>query len=91
MPPVTRAARASQARVHIHSHFTAKQQAFLDFVLQHYVSVGVAELDQEKLTPLLRLKYHHSIADAVADLGRPEEIGGLFAGFQRYLYQEGAE
>jgi len=39
-----------------------KQQAFLDFVLSHYVSVGVEELDQEKLTPLLRLKYHDSIA-----------------------------
>ena len=34
------------------------------------MSVGVDELDQEKLTPLLRLKYHNSIADAVADLGK---------------------
>lgn len=24
---------------------------------------------------------------AVADLGRPEEIGKVFAGFQKYLYQ----
>ena len=40
-----------------------------------------------KLTPLLRLKYHNSIADAVADLGKPEEIGKVFAGFQKYLYQ----
>ncbi len=47
---------------------------------------GVHELDQEKLTPLLRLKYH-MIADAVTDLGQPEEIGKAFAGFQRYLYQ----
>jgi len=39
------------------------------------------------LTPLLRLQYHDSIADAVADLGRPEEIGRVFAGFQKYLYQ----
>ena len=39
------------------------------------VNAGVEELDQEKLTPLLRLKYQNSIADAVADLGRPEEIG----------------
>ncbi len=39
-------------------------------MLSHYVSVGVEELDQEKLTPLLRLKYHNSIADAVADLGK---------------------
>ncbi len=57
-------------------------------MLQHYVSVGVEELDQEKLTPLLRLKYHNSIADAVADLGQPEEIGRTFAGFQKYLYAE---
>jgi type I restriction enzyme, R subunit len=54
------------------------------------VSVGVDELDTDKLTPLLRLKYHNSIADAVADLGKPEEIGKVFAGFQRFLYQEAA-
>ena len=86
MPPVTREVRATGARVYINSHFDAKQQAFLDFVLQHYVNVGVEELDQEKLTPLLRLKYHDSIADAVADLGKPEEIGQVFSGFQKYLY-----
>jgi type I restriction enzyme R subunit len=86
LPPVTRMARADQARVHINSQFNAKQQAFLDFVLTHYVSVGVEELDQNKLTPLLRLKYHDSIADAVADLGKPDEIGKVFAGFQQYLY-----
>ncbi len=90
LPPLTREERAAHARVSINSHFTAKQQAFLDFVLSHYVSVGVEELDQEKLTPLLRLKYHNSIADAVADLGRPEEIGKVFAGFQKYLYQQQA-
>ena len=33
-----------------------------------------------------RMKYHNSIADAVADLGNPEEIGKVFAGFQKYLY-----
>jgi type I restriction enzyme R subunit len=41
-----------------------------------------------KLTPLLKLKYHDSIPDAVADLGRPDEIGRVFSGFQRYLYEE---
>ena len=35
------------------------------------------ELDQEKLTPLLRLKYHSSIADAVADLGRRKRSDGI--------------
>jgi type I restriction enzyme, R subunit len=50
----------------------------------------VQELDQEKLSPLLKLKYNNAIADAVAELGRPEEIRGIFAGFQTYLYQEAA-
>ena len=84
-PPLTREVRAANARIYINTSFSAKQQAFLDFVLQHYVTVGVEELDQEKLTPLLRLKYH-AITDAVADLGSPDEISRVFAGFQRYLY-----
>jgi type I restriction enzyme R subunit len=58
-------------------------------VLSHYVSVGVEELDQEKLSPLLHLRYG-SIADASADLGRPDEIGRVFAGFQKFLYQRAA-
>ncbi len=87
LAPLTREVRAANAKVHISSLFTIKQQVFLDFVLSHYVNVGVEELDQNKLTPLLRLKYHDAIADAVADLGKPEEIGRVFAGFQKYLYQ----
>ncbi len=90
LPTLTRAERAANAKVGIDGNFTAKQQAFLDFVLAHYVKEGVHELDQEKLTPLLRLKYHDSIADALADLGKPEEIGTVFAGFQKYLYQPAA-
>jgi len=86
LPPVTRAVRADLARVHINSQFNAKQSAFLEFVLSHYINVGVEELDQDKLTPLLRLKYHDSLTDAVADLGQPDEIGQVFAGFQKYLY-----
>lgn len=90
LPPLTREERAARAKVVISTRFNSQQQVFLDFVLSHYVSVGVEELDQDKLTPLLRLKYHNSIADAVADLGRPDEIGRVFAGFQKYLYQQQA-
>jgi type I restriction enzyme R subunit len=86
LPPVSRKERADHARVYINSQFNVKQQAFLDFVLSHYTSIGVEELDQNKLTPLLRLKYHGSIADAVADLGKPDEIGKVFSGFQQFLY-----
>ena len=88
--PVSREDRAVNAKTSITAQFNTKLQAFLDFVLSHYVSIGVEELDQNKLTPLLRLKYHDSIADAVADLGRPEEISKVFAGFQKYLYHRAA-
>ncbi len=90
LPTLTREERATRAKVRIRSQFNDKQQTFLDFVLAHYVKEGVQELNQEKLTPLLRLRYHDSIADAVTDLGRPEEIGRVFSGFQKYLYQEAA-
>ncbi len=89
LPPLTREERASKAKVEISTHFNSKQQVFLDFVLSHYVSVGVEELDQEKLSPLLQLKYG-SIADASADLGRPDEIGKVFASFQKFLYEKAA-
>ena len=88
LPTLTREQRATTAKTEISGRFNSKQRAFLSFVLSHYVSVGVEELDQNKLTPLLRLKYHDSIADAIADLGKPEEIGRVFTGFQKYLYRE---
>ena len=87
LEPLTREERAGRAMAVISTLFSSKQQVFLNFVLSHYIGVGVEELDPAKLNPLLRLKYHDSIADAVADLGRPEEISKVFAGFQRYLYQ----
>ena len=77
----------AQARAAIRAgRFSDRQQAFLDFVLQHYEAAGVAELDQDKLSPLLKLRYD-TITDAVSELGAPPEIGAIFAGFQRYLYQ----
>ena len=90
LEPLTRQERAAKAMALISTHFNNKQQVFLNFVLSHYVSEGVEELDKEKLTPLLRLKYGDSIADAVADLGNPTQINGVFVGFQKYLYQQGA-
>lgn len=87
LAPVTREERAEHAKDRLTNDFTTKQRAFLEFVLAHYVAVGVEELDQQKLTPLLKLKYNHSLSDAVEELGKPEEIGRLFAGFQRYLYE----
>ncbi len=87
LPTVTREARATEAKSQISVHFTATQQSFIDFVLAQYVQVGVGELAPDKLSPLLKLKYHNALADAVADLGQPDEINRVFAGFQQYLYK----
>ena len=87
LPTLTRQERAEKAKVDISTHFNDKQQTFLDFVLSHYVNVGVEELDTDKLAPLLKLKYHDSMMDAIADLGKPDEIGKVFSDFQKYLYE----
>ncbi len=85
--PLTREERAARARAVIGGEFDSKQQVFLRFVLSHYVNIGVEELDEDKLGPLLKLKYHNAIADAFADLGSPDLVRKAFVGFQRYLYQ----
>lgn len=88
MHPLTRKERADRVVALISQHYNSKQQVFLDFVLSHYVDVGVEELDTSKLGPLIKLKYKDSIADAIADLGQPEEITNVFMSFQKYLYQK---
>ena len=86
--PLTREERAEQAKVAINAQYGSKQLTFLAFVLDHYVSAGVGELDTEKLPLLLNLKYNNAIADAIADLGgSPDTVRSAFTGFQKYLYQ----
>lgn len=86
--PVSREQRAAMARDAAAQvdHLTDKQQAFVEFVLAQYVSQGVDQLDQEKLSPLLKLKYRNALADAFAELGKPEQVRTVFLGFQRHLY-----
>jgi type I restriction enzyme R subunit len=84
--PVTRAERAAAAHAAAAAELTDQQQAFVDFVLAQYVKQGVDELDQDKLSPLLRLKYKNALADAFVDLGNPDQVRQVFIGFQRHLY-----
>ena len=49
--------------------------------LDHTIE-GVAHAQRLGLVTTL-----HSLADAVSDLGPPEAIGEMFAGFQRFLYE----
>ena len=85
--PLSREARAERAKAALPGHFNDKQRAFLTFVLAHYVSAGVDELDESKLGPLLKLRYNNAISDAFADLGAPDSVRGAFVGFQQYFYQ----
>ena len=70
----------------IFSHYDGKLKAFLDFVLDQYVSQGVEELDQEKLGSLLELKYH-TVDDAAAQLGNLSAVRDAFVGFQPRLFE----
>ncbi|HHQ4721277.1 EcoAI/FtnUII family type I restriction enzme subunit R [Aeromonas veronii] len=85
--PMTREERATQAEAMLSQEFDSKQQAFLSFVLGHYVKEGVTELDDTKLGPLLKLKYNNALADAFAELGTPDAVRSAFVGFQKYLYR----
>jgi len=85
MAPVTREERVDARKGGIFARYDGKLQAFLDFVLAQYVKQGVEELDQDKLTSLLVLKYH-SVPDAVDQLGGVPTIKDTFVGFQQYLY-----
>ena len=85
LAPQSRQERVSSRKGTIFAHYGSKEQQFLDFVLAHYVTEGVSELDTEKLPALLELKYH-SLQDATAELGSVGAIREVFVGFQRGLY-----
>ena len=52
--PVTREERVNNHKDHIFERYADKQQQFLSFVLDHYITQGVGELDQEKLPVLAK-------------------------------------
>ena len=85
-PPISRKERVETRRNGIYQAYSDKQREFLSFVLGHYISEGVSELDQDKLPDMLELKYH-TMADAITTLGEVPEIRNVFVGFQRHLYE----
>ena len=85
LPTITRAERVESHKEQIYQRYSDKQKEFLAFVLYHYITEGVSELDGDKLPDLLELKFH-SVGDAVAELGSVAGIRDVFVGFQQYLY-----
>ena len=87
-PKKTREKRANSARLRIAVDFADRTREFIDFVLDHYVSEGVEELDPDRLPDLLELKYG-GLPDAMAKIGaNVEVVRGAFCDFQKYLYEE---
>ncbi len=84
---IPRSNRAEQARIQI-KDYDPKQQEFLNFVLLQYVKQGVTELDEAKLSELLKLNYG-AITNAKDALGDTSSIRETFIGFQEYLYKVG--
>ena len=83
---IDRGIRAEYAKETI-SGLSDKQQEFINFVLGQYVKEGVDELDMDKLTELLELKYMQ-MADAKKELGSIANIRESFVSFQPMLYKK---
>jgi type I restriction enzyme R subunit len=85
-PVITRARRAQLSRLTLVDELSASQMEFIDFVLSQYVEAGPAELDNEKLPILVKLKYD-DLDSGIAELGGAEETRVVFLEFQQHLYR----
>jgi len=83
--PVSREIRVRDHELKIYSGYDDKQKEFIRFVLDQYISQGVEELSEDKLSSLLTLKYQTK-HDAVRELGDPSSIRSVFKEFQKNLY-----
>jgi type I restriction enzyme R subunit len=87
-PKKTREKRASSARRRVAVQFSDRTRDFIDFVLDHYVTEGVEELDPLKLPQLLELKYG-GVNDALTAIGvNADGVRDAFFDFQKFLYEE---
>jgi type I restriction enzyme R subunit len=87
-PKKTREKRATGARKRVAMQFSDRTRDFIDFVLDHYVTEGVEELDPLKLPQLLALKYG-GIPDALKEIGASaDSVRDAFFDFQKFLYEE---
>ena len=83
--PIQRATRVANAENAIYEELNDKQKEFIDFVLSKYVEGGVEELDINRLSSLVELKYK-SLHDGQKYLGDAEQIKKTFINFQKHLY-----
>ena len=75
----------ANAEDEIYKNLKDNQKEFIDFVLSRYVEGGVDELDLDRLSSLIELKYS-TIHDGLEVLGSVDEIKSTFINFQKHLY-----
>ena len=85
--PISRIERVTKAEDKIHSNLNDRQKEFIDFVLERYALGGVEELDMDRLSDLITLKYR-TVSDGQKALGDIDGIKNMFIGFQKHLYQQ---
>ena len=83
--PISRTQRVEQSEALMQDNLNPKHREFIDFVLSKYVESGIEELDLDRLSELLTIKYK-SIHDAQVQMGNAEDIKESFIKFQKYLY-----
>jgi type I restriction enzyme R subunit len=88
--PISRTERITKAENKIHTNLNDKQKEFIDFVLEKYALGGVEELDIDRLSDLITLKYK-TVSDGQRVLGDINGIKTMFISFQKYLYQKNNE
>lgn len=84
-PALTRIQRAEKAIINLKSKLTSNQFEFIEFIVDKYCQQGAKELEVDKLSVLLELKYG-SLPEAKGQLGEMKEIKEVFEIFQKELY-----
>jgi type I restriction enzyme R subunit len=83
--PKTREVRAAIGRAVVSSSYDDKLAVFLNFVLGQYVETGVEDLDRDKLSDYLTIRFGSPVEGANA-LGGIDKAIESYIGFQAHLY-----
>ena len=83
--PVSRSHRVDARKNIFYKSMNDQQKEFIEFVLNNYIKDGVNELDDSKLSKVLKIKYG-SVHEAKEKLGNLKQIKKIFANLQQQLY-----
>ena len=86
-PPVSRTVRAQMARSKMATLLNQQQREFVNYVVSNYVSEGINELDDKRLSRVIEAKYG-GVTEAKTILGSLEDIRSTFIEMQKYLYED---